>query len=534
MKKIEVFNKNHPEKVGYRLDEKSAILITYPDSIVNREAPLKTLKGFLSEYIGDAINTIHILPFFPYSSDDGFSVIDYKRVNPSVGTWEDVNRLSEEYYLMFDAVINHISAKSKWFRAFLDGSPRYRDYFITEDPETDLSGVTRPRALPLLTEFETSDGKQYLWTTFSEDQIDLNFKSAKLFLEITDTLIFYVKNGASLIRLDAIGYLWKEIGTKCIHHRLTHEIVKLFRDILDALNKTVLIVTETNVPHHENISYFGNGHDEAHMVYNFSLPPLIMNAYLQRTSIHLEEWIQSLDYPSDDSTFFNFLASHDGIGIMPVKGMLDQEEINALIERTENNGGQISYKTNQDGTKSPYELNINYFDALYNESSSLKDNILKFIGAYCIAFSLKGIPGLYIHSLLGSRNWYRGVEITGQNRAINREKLQYDELTTELNDQASFRSRIFRRMKALLGIRKEHNAFSPLSEQRVIPYRKELLILERCSDDETIFCIVNLSSDEFQVNIEEITGKSHVLDLITRRKFETTLTVLPYEYLWLQ
>ena len=159
------------------------------------------------------VDDIHLLPFYPYSSDDGFSVIDYKQVNPALGTWDDVARVGQNFHLMFDGVINHISAQSAWFKAFLQDDPKYRDYFIVVEGEPDLSQVVRPRTLPLLTEFTTPSGAKKVWTTFSADQIDLNYANPEVLLDIIDVLLFYVAHGAELIRLDAIAYLWKEIGT---------------------------------------------------------------------------------------------------------------------------------------------------------------------------------------------------------------------------------------------------------------------------------------------------------------------------------
>ncbi|MEA1884512.1 MAG: alpha-amylase family glycosyl hydrolase, partial [Thermotogota bacterium] len=418
--KIDCFNKKHKQCHRTKLEDINGILITYADTLKGEASPLSVLTDFLLKYCGSAFNAIHILPFFPYSSDDGFSVIDYEKVNPQCGNWEDVEELSAHYHLMFDAVINHISQKSDWFQGFLNSKMDYEDFFIELESESGLSQVTRPRATPLLTSFETKNGKKKVWTTFSSDQIDLNYKNPKLLLKIIDILLFYIEKGASLIRLDAIGYLWKELATSCIHLTQTHEIVRLFRSIVDALNKNALLITETNVPHSENISYFGEGTNEAHMVYNFSLPPLILHAYLQQSSNELNQWVTNLEDPGLEATYFNFLASHDGIGLTPLKGLIKPDEVDSLVQKCLKNHGRISYKQNTDGTEVPYEMNINYFDALSDCSHSEEYNIKKFLGAYAVAISLKGIPGIYIHSLLGSQNWEEGILKNGHNRAINR------------------------------------------------------------------------------------------------------------------
>jgi sucrose phosphorylase len=532
--KVNNFNYSIEKSNEYKLDETKSILITYGDSIKGNGHPLQTLEKFMEKFVENSINTVHILPFFPYSSDDGFSVIDYKKVNSELGTWKDIKNFSKHYYLMFDAVINHISAESDWFKEFLNNDPKYKDYFITVDKDTDLSSVTRPRALPLLTKFDTPEGEKYVWTTFSEDQIDLNYKNPDLLLDIIDVLLFYVKNGATLLRLDAIGYMWKEIGTNCIHLKQTHEIIKLFKDIFDSIKREVIIITETNVPHKENVSYFGDGKDEAQMVYNFSLPPLVLNAYQINSSKHLSKWASKLEYPSEETTFFNFLASHDGIGLMPVKDILSKEELDNLIKKVEKNEGKVSYKTNSDGSTSPYEININYFDALYDEGDSMEENINKFLGAYFIAFSLRGIPGIYIHSLIGSRNWVEGIKKLGYNRAINREKLDYEKLKEELEDRNSLRYKIFNNMKNMLEIRKRHNAFSPKSEQEILNILEDIFVVKRKSEEETIIAITNLSPKRITIDLKEIFDQDFCTEIIRNKTIKNKLTLESYEYAWVK
>ena len=362
------------------LDQRDAILITYGDQV--REsgvAPLRSLSKFLTSLQDDLISSIHILPFYPYSSDDGFSVINYRQVDPDLGDWKDIARLGNRYRLMFDAVINHISRESEWFQAYLRGNESYAGYFISIEPGTDLSSVTRPRTVPLLTPVETARGQKHVWTTFSPDQIDLNYANPDVLLEILDLLLFYIGHGAEFIRLDAIAYLWKEIGTSCIHLPQTHHVVKLFRAVLDATAPEVMLITETNVPHDENISYFGdplpNGEktDEAQLVYNFTLPPLTLHTFHTGNAETLTRWASTLELPSSGTTFFNFLASHDGIGVTPVRGWLSDDDLKSMLERVQALGGYVSYKNNPDGTQSPYEMNINYLDALGDPEKPLTD-----------------------------------------------------------------------------------------------------------------------------------------------------------------
>lgn len=510
------------------ISEKDAMLITYGDSIVEEGKPgLETLNEFLTKYVNDAISAVHILPMFPYTSDDGFSVVDYKKINPDLGEWKDVENLSKNYKLMFDAVVNHISKSSDWFQKYLKQEKPYDEYFITCDPNADYSKVTRPRALPLLTKFETAKGEKYVWTTFSEDQIDLNFKSVDVYLEVLDVLLTYASRGARFIRLDAIGFLWKELGTTCMHHPKTHEIIKSYRAILDEYMPGTFIITETNVPHEENISYFGNGDDEAQLVYQFPLPPLTMFSILTENAEKLSKWADSLDEPKQGTTYFNFLSSHDGIGVRPVEGILNEEEKKVLLDNTLKNGGVISYKNNSDGSKSPYELNINYQDALASPDESDEIRINKFLAAETILLSMQGLPGIYVHSLIGSRNDYYGKEISGIPRRINREKININYLEKELNNSTN-RKKIFDEILRRLKIRGEHKEFAPDSKQKILSLDKRVFALERISKDKKITVLVNVSSDEVQLDIE-----NKGLDIISEIYVDKKVNLNPLQCMWI-
>ncbi len=458
------------------------LLITYGDQIqAEGTPPLCVLDETLQDPIGGVINGVHILPFFPYTSDDGFSVVDYRQVNPAWGTWADVRQLSAHFRLMFDAVVNHISQASSWFQAFKRSDDPYCDYFIVVDPKADLSSVVRPRTLPLLTPVETSGGSKHVWTTFSADQIDINYANPSVLLEVLDILLFYVEQGAQLIRLDAIGFMWKEMGTTCIHLPQTHALIRLMRAVLDQVAPHVLLVTETNVPHAENISYFGDGANEAQMVYNFTLPPLTLHAFLTGDATRLTHWAASLNTPSDQTTFFNFLASHDGIGLRPLEGILSIGEIEMMAERVVAHGGRVSYKANSDGSRSPYELNIVYFDALNNPVADepASTQIDRFLAGQAILLALRGVPGIYVHSLFGSRNWEEGVAQTGHNRTINRRKFQRDELLSLLSEPTSVPHGVFTRYKHLIECRIHEAAFHPTAPQAVLDVHPTLFVLLR-------------------------------------------------------
>ncbi len=528
------------------ISERDAILITYGDQVQQTGiTPLRALAEFCDEVLSGVVSAIHILPFFPFSSDDGFSVIDYKQVNPALGDWDDIFRMGKRFRLMFDAVINHISAQSAWFQGFLQDQPAYRDYFIVVEGQPDLSQVVRPRALPLLSSVSTSSGEKSVWTTFSTDQIDLNYQNPRVLLEIVDTLLFYIEKGAEFIRLDAIAYLWKEIGTSCIHLPQTHRVVQLFHSILDIMAPQVQIITETNVPHDENISYFGDGENEAQMVYNFALPPLVLHTMQTGDARAISRWAAGLKLPSNQVTFFNFLASHDGIGVTPAKGLISPEEINMLVERALAHGGLVSYRSNPDGSQSPYELNINYFDALSDPKGGelLQKQVKRFIAAHAIMFSLVGVPGIYFHSIFGSRGWLEGVAITGRNRTINRQKLDLTELKAGLSDPGSTRSMVNEGLARLLKARAAHPDFHPYGPQVILNLDARIFCVLRTSPDgrSRVVCLQNVSDQVVQVGLPleglAFDPTSLPIDIITGKRVELNsagrLSLQPYQVLWM-
>lgn len=486
------------------LTERDAFLITYPDHITGpSRPPLAVLATFLERHAGAAISGVHLLPFYPYSSDDGFAVIDYLQVDPAVGTWQDVAAIGDGYRLMFDAVFNHISSKSEWFQAFKDGRAPYNDYFITPPGDADLSAVVRPRATPLLTEVETTNGARRVWTTFGPDQVDLNYANPAVLLEMIAVLLHYVAQGAGIIRLDATTYLWKEWGTTCTNRPQTHQVVRLFRAVLDEVAPWVLLITETNVPHQENVSYFGEPisdtgrYNEANLVYQIPLAPLVLHTFSTGQAGRLSSWAATLTTPGHNTTFFNFVASHDGIGLPAARELLTADEIDDLIAGTKAHGGTVSLKAESDGSTSAYELNITLYDALNDPGNPQpEEDVDRFMAAQVIMLSLAGVPGIYLGSLLGARNYQPKSGANSHNRTINREKFQLSRLESELADQGSIRGQVFERYLGLLSNRRSHPAFHPHAEQRVLQIHPAVfsLVRQAPSGGETILVLINVSA----------------------------------------
>ena len=475
-------------------------------------------------------------------------MIDYSAIDPALGSWADVARFRQEFLLMFDAVINHMSVQSSWFQGFLRGDPRYSEYFIRVPAGIDLSGVVRPRTLPLTTPFEVDGQLQNIWTTFSPDQVDLNYHNPAVLLDMIDILLAYVERGAELIRLDAIAFLWKIYGTTCLHLPQTHRAIQLMRAVLDQVAPHVLLITETNVPHQDNLSYFGDGANEAQLVYNFALPPLVLHTFHTGSAEILSRWAGSLALPSRQVTFFNFLASHDGIGLNPARGILSPRQIDALVARTRQHGGLVSYKNNPDGTTSPYELNINYFDALSDPEANepLELQAERFMASQAIMLSLVGMPGIYFHSLFGSRSWQAGVQLTGQNRAINRQKCDLAALEGQLSQTGSLRQCVFSRYARLLQLRAAQPAFDPYGEMTVLDAGAHIFALLRGgAGSAPVVCLQNVTGEPQRIDnhVSEWLGAGlagsrpqwGVVDLVSGRSLDPAQEIQfePYQTRWL-
>jgi len=519
-------------KAGW--DEKDIVLITYADQFsAPGEKALPVFTRFYNEWLSRSFSHVHLLPFYPWSSDDGFSVIDYHEVAPETGSWRDVAELKKSASLMFDFVCNHMSAKSKWFENYINQMPGYEDFFISVDPETDLSAVTRPRALPLLTPFTLHDGSvRHLWTTFSEDQIDLNFASPEVLIAMVDVLLHYLMEGARYIRLDAVGFMWKIPGTNCIHLEQTHRLIQLFRAITDRVAPGTVLITETNVPHKDNISYFGDGENEAQMVYQFSLPPLVLHAVHCQDVRALCQWASSLKLPSMKTTWFNFLASHDGIGLNPLRGILPESEILSLVEKLQQEGALVNWKNNPDGTRSPYEINVTYLDALSAKESEDNERIARFILAHAVLLSFPGVPAVYIQSILGSRNDYDGVERLGYNRAINRKKYRAGEIDAELEDNKSLRHSIYHRLTQLIAVRRTEKAFHPDSQTIFETSGAHVFKIIRTADNgERITALFNFSNQQQNIHSDIETGRELIAGEDIR---STTLSLNPWQVMWIK
>ncbi len=522
-------------------DQRDVAVITYGDTVVRSgERPLQTLCQFLDEQVQGLVSCVHVLPFFPWTSDDGFAVLDYSSVNEALGSWDDIEQIAAHYRLMGDLVINHCSSRSPWFENFKAGVDPGRDYFMTASVDDDLDNVVRPRTSPLLMPVETPLGTQHVWCTFSHDQVDFDFRNPAVLEEFVKIMRLHLDKGVRVFRLDAVAFLWKQIGTPCINLPQTHEIIRLLRTLVEHAQPDCLIITETNIPNRENLTYFGNA-NEAHAIYNFSLPPLLVYTLISGNSRYLSQWLMTMPPAQNGTTYFNFIASHDGIGMRPAEGLLADEEIDGFLDAMQRFGGLLSWRADAGGRKKVYEVNIALFDALQGTLEGFDEYALeRFICAHAVMLALEGIPAFYIHSLLGTRNDHRRVEHTGHNRSINRSQWHYDELVALLSNTEGHHRQVLDRLRQLIGLRREQPAFHPNATQFTLQMGEGLFGFWRQSMDrrQSIFCIFNISSTDRPLNLGDInlvlTDQWH--DLISGQWFtegNETLVLRPYQAVWI-
>jgi glycosidase len=523
------------------LTEADVVLIVYPDQVSEiGERPLDTLRNALAHWAKPLVSALHVLPMHPYSSDDGFSVLDYRTVNAEFGTWQDIEALADDYQLILDAVINHVSQHSAWFSAYKRSEPPYDRYFIEANEAFDVSKVYRARATPLLTSVETTAGKRHVWTSFSPDQIDLNYANPEVLLEMLDVLLSYVRHGAQWLRLDAAGLLWKESGTNCVHLPQTHALIQLCRSVLDIAAPHVGIVPQVNGPLSENSPYLGDGQNEAQMIYHYALPVLVWHALSFARSTELNTWLPTVSMPSIDTYVYNFLACHDGISLRPARGLIADTDLAQMLEAAVSNGGRINFRKDQTGQEVPYEVAITYYDALNAATLSVEESVARFKVAHAILLALAGVPAVYFQSLLGARSWQEGFTKTGINRTLNRRKYQRQELNKLMTDEQLHHNRVYHALSYLIGARRNEPAFDPHAPQHILKMDERIFGIRRDRMDKSgsLYALHNLSNESVAWRLESVAAGAQVQDLLGGAAFTVPSSGLdgslePYQVLWL-
>ncbi len=540
---------NHYKKLEVKTEikdpwsESTILLITYADSISKGISgkSLNNFGTFYNKYLKKFINSIHFLPFFPSSGDGGFSVKNHFEVDETYGTWDDIKELSKDANIMTDLVLNHASSEGQWYKNFLKEKRPGKNYFYIIDKDYDCSKVVRPRDHNLLSEIKFLNEKKFLWCTFSHDQIDLNFKNPEVLLEFINLILTFASYGIKIFRLDAVAFIWKKSGTTCLNLAQTHEIIKLLRDIVDQLEKDIIIVTETNLPKQENLSYFGKN-DEAHWVYNFPLPPLIINTFLFEDSSALTKWSMKMPPAQIGNAYLNFISSHDGIGMRPAEGLLTDKEIKKMLQRLKKNGSQFSMRKLSNGKEKVYEANISLFDALKFTDSDKKGkfDLKRFIAAHSIILAIEGVPAFYFNSLFATKNDEKAFASSRIKRNLNRYKWDYSSLISLLNEKDSIEYNSYDAFKKLISIRKVQPAFHPNATQFTLNLDKNIFSVWRQSRDrkQSIFALTNVSSKTVKLNSNQINliDDEQWFDLLSPNEKITDgqfIKLNPYQTVWI-
>ena len=534
---IKKFNKKNSKK-KLKISEQTSLVISYGDNVyANNTNSIKVFQNFFKKNLSKYFSAVHFLPFYPSSSDSGFAVKDHYKIEKKIGSWSDIKRISKFNHVMADIVINHSSARGLWFKNFLKKKRPGKDYFLTVNSKFDVSKVVRPRDHKLLKKIDIFKKSDYLWRTFSADQIDLNFKNPIVLLRFIKIMIHLVNNGVRIFRLDAIAYLWKKNGTNCINLKQTHQIVKLLRVITNLLKIQTVIITETNLPEKENLSYFGRN-DEANWIYNFSLPPLLIHAFLFENSSYLIKWSKSLPNAKLGNSYLNFIASHDGIGMRPTEGILNKKSLNSFLKRLKKNGSKFSYRKVQNKSKKVYEANITVFDALKKSDfdPDEKFSLQRYIAAHAIMISFEGIPAVYFNSLFGKSNDEAKYVITGNNRDVNRYKWSYKNITKKLSDKTSKQSIFHQNLGKLLAIKKKQKAFHPNAKRLNINLGSKIFCFKRVSLDkkQIIISITNCSSVNQYPRLDKKYNKwKNIINSQMNFTDDKRLKLKPFETMWL-
>ncbi len=422
-------------------------LITYPDSM---GANLPELHYVLRKFFSKAVHGVHILPFYPSSSDRGFAPKTYDEVDPAFGTWEDVEKIGQDFDLVIDFMVNHISRQSIFFQDYVEKGPasEYADMFLSFDKmipggfiqEEDLEKVYTRKPRPHYQQLERPNGTlEKIWCTFDYEQIDLDYDSPKTREVMRKFLIRLARNKPKMIRLDAIAYTTIELGTNCFFvEPKIWEYLDWFDDYASAFDTEILPEV------HEHFSYQFKLAKKGYWCYDFSLPMLVLHCLYMKTTRRMKSWLKKC--PRKQITT---LDTHDGIGVVDVQDLLNQEEIDQTIEQLYEKGSNVkkTYSGPEYQNLDVYQVNCTYYSALGCNDDA-------YIVARTIQFFTPGIPQVYYVGLLAGENDIELLEKTRLGRNINRHNYTLKEIREDIQKP------VVQRLLKLMEFRNSYPAFN--------------------------------------------------------------------------
>jgi glycosidase len=566
-----------------KFSHKDIILNSYPDSIISEStSPLAALRKFGEEFLSNTINGIHILPFYPWDTDRGFSVLDYYEVDPRNGSWQDIRAIASTFdSLMIDVVINHASIDNSIVQQALLKQD-YHNYVLTFDDQNkpshdELVKITRARPSPVLTRYALvkdsfdndkatlvhpeEKGQGWVWTTFSRSntpdgnidtrQVDFNFKNSKVFIEFLKIILEYISHGARWIRLDAIGYLWKEIGTNCLHRPQTHVITQLYSEILALLESfSIVLIAEVNEPQEKALQYLGLTEEpESDMIYLFTHFPLAVHAILSGTAKYYMNWLPSL-IPAIGKLFVTVLGTHDGMGQKPIGDWLPSSEKEFLQTTLVNKHGALpNFAHLSGGQKIIYELCSTPWSFINpkNSKHDRKIAIRRYSAVFTLGLMIKGVPSIYINGLLGIPN---SEETLDENRTVNRQRLNESELLNILRDEANINSQILTELLRITEIRQNEPSFDLAGRFKPVTIHDSIVSIILSSNDQkdNLLAMVNVSNEivNLKLDLKNLGGNKqrpeiHLVDILaneiireTSNISEISVMLEPYQARWIK
>ena len=460
----------------------------------------------------------------------------HERLEPRLGSWEHLGALAHGRTLMADLVLNHVSAAHPWVQQFRNHQQPGVDCVLAPDPDAGWDQVVRPRSSALFTPLQTDTGIRSVWTTFGPDQVDVDWSSDAVLQGFIDLLVRMTRHGVSWLRLDAVGYVWKEPGSRCIHHPRAHLLVKVLRSVLETLQPQGVVVTETNVPEEENLSYLRPG-DEAHIAYNCPLPPLLLDAILRERADLLNAWLLRWPQLPALTTLLNFSASHDGIGLRPLEGQMDENRLEQLLEACERRGGLISHRRLSDGTERPYEINISWWSAMADggrDPSLLQRQ--RFRLSQLLVMALPGVPAFYLPTVLASSNDEASFRQSGHRRDLNRERFNAEAIERTLRNPDSDASFCLSMLDNAMAIRSTLRAFHPQASFSCLPTNApDRVLIKRGEGADSLWAVHNFSAQRIDLNLRTLANESRWCDRLQGSAvMPNQLTLAPFAVHWLQ
>jgi len=480
-------------------------LITYVDRLTG--STIKELNNILNDQLSDLFSGLHILPFYyPIDgSDAGFDPIDHTQVDSRLGSWQDVKVLGENYDLMADLIVNHMSAQSKEFQDVLTNGKEsaYWDLFLTKDKvfpngldDEQQEKIYRPRPGSCFTQFTIPNNESAdFWTTFTDNQIDIDVTSKGGQDYLTRILSTFAESNIKIIRLDAAGYAIKKSGTSCF---MLEETFEFINELTHEANKLGI---ETLVEIH---SYYQTQIEIAKrvdQVYDFALPPLILHSLFNQDFSALVNWLTI-----SPRNCITVLDTHDGIGIIDVgpmngkAGLLTNEQIDALVENIHlKSDGESKLATGAAASNVDlYQVNCTYYDALGK-------NDFDYLVARAIQFFAPGTPQVYYAGLLAQTNDMELLATSQVGRDINRPYLDRECIKESLTKPVT------KALLALISIRNQSAAFNGKFS---VSYKQNVLIMSWKNQKSTAVLSINTIKNRASITIGE-NGLSHLTDLQT-------------------